>query len=130
MATVDLSEANLVLDVLRRFHEELEAISDAGERLKQSRSPEVDEYRRLVHVTSEIKNAAKRGTLDGVKRSQTELERCFYGPAVQQASANFTLRTDAPPSKWLSGLYDPADDISYYMHALQKLIHEASPSAR
>lgn len=59
-----------------------------------------------------------------MKRPQTELERWFYGPAAQHASAHFLLRTDAPPAKWLSGLYDPAGDVSYHMHGLQKLLDE------
>lgn len=125
MAAINRDEANVILDILQRFHEELEAISDAGDRLKQSRSPEVDEYRRrLVNVKGELKTAAKSGTLDGAKRPQTELERCFYGPAVQHAAAHFRLRTDAPPSMWLSGLYDPAGDVSYYRYGLQKLVDE------
>lgn len=125
MAAIDLDEANLILGILHLFHEELETISHAGDRLKQSRSLEVDDYRRrLVNVKGALKDAAKSGTLDGVKRPQTELERCFYGPAVQHAAAHFRLRTDAPPNMWLSGLYDPAGDVSYYTHGLQKLVDE------
>lgn len=127
MFNMNVAEANLILEVLSRYHQELETISTAGNRLTSSGSAGVDEYRRrLVCVKAEVKSAAKHGTVDGISRPQTELERCFYGPAVQHASSHFSLRTDAPPAKWLGGLYDPADDISYYIHGLQKLLEETS----
>ncbi len=130
MATIDLAEAGLILETLQRLHDELDVLSDAGDKLKHSHSPEIEGFRqRLERVKAEIKAAAKHATLDGRRRPQSELERCFYGPAVQHASAHFSLRTNAPPSKWLSGLYDPKDDISYYMFGLRKLVGEVETSS-
>lgn len=127
MTELDLTEANLIIEALSYFEAELGSISSAGDRFAGSRSPDVEVYRRrLVDVKASLKAAAKTGVLDSRTRSQTELERCFFGPAVQHASAHFRLRTDSPPAKWTSGLYDPIGDISYYLHALRKHISSAS----
>lgn len=120
MVTPDEREATLILEALGQWHAELNAIGEAGNRLRSLRSPEVDDWRhRLIQVKADIKDAAKTSTLDGRKRAPTELERCYYSPAVRHASANFRMRTDAPPSKWSSGVFEPASDLSYWMHRLK-----------
>lgn len=113
-------EVDRILATLRIWHEEICALRDAGDRLRDTRSAEVDaHFERLRAIKKELRDAAKHETIDGTKRPKTELEQWSYGPAVRQAAANFRMRTDAPPSKWRSGLADPECDLSHAIYGLE-----------
>lgn len=125
MDTTDLHEARLVLAELLRVHDEFEEIAAAGDRHRSLAPHELQSYRaRLVELKAHLKQRASTGTVDGSKRRPTRIEDAFYEPAIRQASANFSLRTNAPPSEWVTGLYGPSSDISYLASQLQELLKE------
>jgi len=123
MDTIDLREARLVLAELLRVHAEFEELAEAGDRHRTLSPDDMHQYRqRLVALKAHLKQRASTGTVDGVRRRLTRIENAFYEPAVTKASANFSLRTNAPPSQWTSGLYNPSADIFYLASQLQDLI--------
>lgn len=125
MDTIDLQEAQLVLAELLRVHDEFEEIAAAGDRHRSLAPDELADYRaRLVGLKAHLKERSNTGTIDGSKRRPTKIEDAFYEPAIRQASANFSLRTNAPPSQWVTGLYGPSSDISYLASQLQELLKE------
>lgn len=125
MDTIDLQEAQLVLAELLRVHDEFEEIAAAGDRHRSLAPDELADYRaRLVGLKAHLKERSNTGTIDGSKRRPTKIEDAFYEPAIRQASANFSLRTNAPPSQWVTGLYGPSSDISYLASQLQDLLRE------
>ena len=125
MDTRNLQDAELVLSTLSRLHDELEdlmRISDGWRTLSRDDMPELRE--RLTAVKAELKALAKNETVDGRRRPPTHLERAFFGPAVRSASANFHMRVDAPPSKWISGIYNSSTDLSYYIYQLKDYLQK------
>ena len=125
---IDYSDANEVLECLRRLETEFDALSIAADHGAFSRHDVPQLQERLASLKSFLKNAAKFGNLSATKRDQTEIERCFYDPAVRSAAAHFRLPTNSNPltKNWASELYDSRSDISYYRHGLEKLISERS----
>ncbi len=120
-----LQEARAILAELKKVHEEFEALMRAGDRLKNSRSYEIEEFRgRLTALKAYLKDRSKNATLDGRKRSMTVLESAFFDPAVRSASAHFRMQVNAPVAKWVSGLYESSSDISYYVYQLEDHIKE------
>ncbi len=125
MDTVYLQEAKTILAELQRVHGEFEELMRAGDRLQNSRSYEVEEFReRLTALKGYLKERSKNPTIDGRKRAGTSLESAFFDPAVRHASAHFALRVNAPAAQWVSGLYGSSSDISYYISQLETHIDE------
>lgn len=125
MDTFNLQEAQLLLAELQRVHAEFEELADAGDRHRTLSADELEQNRkRLIELKAHLKQRAATGTVDGSKRRLTRLEDAFYEPAVRKASANFSLRTNAPPSQWASGLYGPSVDIAYLASQLEDMIRE------
>ncbi|HEL4805649.1 hypothetical protein [Stenotrophomonas maltophilia] len=125
MDTFNLQEAQRLLAELQRVHAEFEELADAGDRHRTLSADELEQCRqRLISLKAHLKQRAATGTIDGSKRRLTRLEDAFYEPAVRKASANFSLRTNAPPSQWSSGLYNPSVDIAYLASQLEDMIKE------
>lgn len=125
MVTVYLQEARAILAELQRIHGEFEELMNAGDRLKNSRAYEIEEHReRLTALKAYLKERSKMPTIDGSKRGATILESSFFDPAIQSASAHFSLRVNAPAAQWVSGLYESSSDISYYIFQLEAHIAE------
>jgi len=121
----DLQEARAILAELNRVHGEFEELMSAGDRLKNSRAYEVEEFReRLIALKAYLNQRSKNATVDGSRRTLSRLESAFFDPAMRSASAHFRLRINAPTSGWVSGLYESASDISYYASQLQSYIEE------
>ncbi|MGE8690049.1 MAG: hypothetical protein ACN6PJ_23080 [Achromobacter sp.] len=122
----DQSDANEILKAFDRFEAEFDALSNDANPHTLATSDVPQLQKRLAALKTAIKEAAKFGTLSGTKRDQTELERCFYDPAVRSAAANFRLPTNSNPltKNWASELYDSRSDISYYRFGLAKLLNQ------
>lgn len=129
MATINMEEARAIADDLRRMHDEVDSLmNETGDRRGFTDAEVESLQKRLKAIKGEIKEVAKHGTLSRRKSALTDLERCFFAPAVQRASASFRLIVNADPRKvsWVSGLYDVADDLSYYLNNLENYISENS----
>ncbi|MCM5669166.1 hypothetical protein NDR77_24715, partial [Pseudomonas aeruginosa] len=91
---IDHQEARAIADELRRWHDEARSlIDDAADKSRLSPTGIDSLKTRLSILKNEIKEAAKHETLSRRKTAKTELEQCFFGPAVRSTSANFRLRT-------------------------------------
>lgn len=122
---IDHQEAQAISAELKRWHDEARSLVD--EAADKSRlSPEsIDSLKnRLTNLKNEIKEAAKHETLSGRKTAKTELEQCFFGPAVSSTSANFRMRTDTSPMSelWARGLNDVELELSYALDGLQRFV--------
>ncbi|MFU5113276.1 hypothetical protein ACUDPR_17065 [Pseudomonas aeruginosa] len=126
---IDHQEARAIADELRRWHDEARSlIDDAADKSRLS-STAIDSLKaRLSILKNEIKEAAKHETLSRRKTAKTELEQCFFGPAVRSTSANFRLRTDTSPKSelWARGLHEVEFELSYSIHGLERFVAENS----
>jgi len=115
-------EAKAIVAELQRWHDEaLSLINDAADKSRLS-SNSLDLLKvRLTALKDEIKTAAKHETLSGRKTPRTELEQCFFGPAVRSTAANFRMRTDTSPHShsWARGLHEVESELSYVLHRLE-----------
>ncbi|MEG1625106.1 hypothetical protein [Pseudomonas sp.] len=126
---IDHQEAQAIAAELQRWQEEARSLADeAAEKSRLSPSCIDSLKNRLTSLKHEIKEAAKYETLSGRKTAKTELEQCFFGPAVRSTSANFRLRTDTSPKSelWARGLYEVELELSYALDGLQRFIAENS----
>ncbi|HEH9497441.1 TPA: hypothetical protein ACKPYC_002538 [Pseudomonas aeruginosa] len=126
---IDHQEAQAIADELRRWHDEARSlIGDAADKSKLS-SIGIDSLKtRLSILKNEIKEAAKHETLSRRNTAKTELEQCFFGPAVRSTSANFRLRTDTSPNSelWARGLHEVEFELSYAIDGLERFVAENS----
>ncbi|HCH0514144.1 hypothetical protein [Pseudomonas aeruginosa] len=126
---IDHQEARAIADELRRWHDEARSlIDDAADKSRLS-STAIDSLKaRLSILKNEIKEAAKHETLSRRKTAKTELEQCFFGPAVRSTSANFRLRTDTSPKSelWARGLHEVEFELSYSIDGLERFVAENS----
>lgn len=122
-------EAQAIIAELKRWHDEAwSLIKDASDKSRLS-SNSIDLLKaRLATLKEDIKGAAKHETLSRRKTSKTELEQCFFGPAVRSTSANFRIRTDTSPHSllWARGLHEVESELSYVIHRLEALVSESS----
>ncbi|OOW06654.1 hypothetical protein MF6396_03125 [Pseudomonas sp. MF6396] len=126
---IDRHEAAAIRDELQRWHDEARSlISDASDKSRLSASSIEHLKSRLVTLKAEIKEAAKHETLSRRKAERTDLERCYFGPAVRSTSANFHMRTDTNPRSelWSRGLFEVEMELSYKLHGIEKLLNDQS----
>ncbi|WP_258909003.1 hypothetical protein [Pseudomonas putida] len=123
----DRDEAAAIKAELQRWHDEARSlINDASDKSRLS-ATSIDSLKsRLVALKAEIKEAAKHETLSRRKAEKTDLERCYFGPAVRSTSANFRMRTDTSPSSelWSRGLFEVETELSYKLYGIEKLLNE------
>ncbi|WP_175178540.1 hypothetical protein [Achromobacter denitrificans] len=126
MTPEQIADANSVLSELVRLEKEFDSLSEQSDPATLDRASVPALQARLTRLKQELKSAAKHETISGRRELPSEFERCFYGPAVQQASANFRLPTNANPfsRSWASELYSSRGDISHFRFSLEKLIQE------
>jgi uncharacterized protein YdcH (DUF465 family) len=126
---LDHCEALAIITELQRWHDEAQSlIKDAADKSRLS-SHSVDLLKiRLTKLKDEIKEAVKHETLSGRKTTKTELEQCFFAPAVRSTAANFRMRTDTNPKSglWAQGLGEVEFELSYAIDGLQRFINENS----
>ncbi|MHB2048875.1 hypothetical protein [Pseudomonas sp. VEM90] len=126
---IDLQESMAISAELQRWHDEARSlIDDAADKSRLSPTS-IDSLKiRLSNLKNEIKEAAKHETLSGRKTAKTELERCFFAPAVRSTAANFRLRTDTSPKSelWARGLGEVEFELSYAIDGLKRFVAENS----
>jgi hypothetical protein len=119
-----LSNAKHVSSELLRLEAEFDALSEESDprTLAPANIPALQA--RLAALKADIKAAAKYGTISRKKEPQSNFEQWFFGPAVQQASANFRMAINSNPltKNWASELYSSRGDISYFRFGLEKYI--------
>jgi DNA repair exonuclease SbcCD nuclease subunit len=124
---VDKIEAQAIISELSRLHKEAKSLIDEGDAVREANSSAALELKaRLSSFKQEIKEAARHGTLSRQKTAQTELEQCFFAPAVQAASANLKLSSSTAPTSptWSTSLYDVELEFSHYVDNLTEALKE------
>ncbi|NNJ15554.1 hypothetical protein CSV86_014655 [Pseudomonas putida CSV86] len=125
----DRDEAVAIKAELQRWHDEARSlINDASDKSRLS-GTSIDSLKsRFVTLKAEIKEAAKHETLSRRKAEKTDLERCYFGPAVRSTSANFRMRTDTSPHSelWSRGLFEVEMELLYKLHSIEKLLSDHS----
>lgn len=120
-------EAEALIAELKRWYlEAMSLINDAADKSRLS-SHSLDLLKaRLTALKHEIKAAAKYETLSGRNTPRTDLEQCFFSPAVRSTSANFRIRTDTSPHShaWARGLHEVESELSYALHKLEAFVAE------
>lgn len=116
-------EAVAIAAELQKLHDEARSlIADAA----SGRHHSDELHARVVTLKAAIKEGAKYETLSRRREPKTDLEQCFFGPAMRSASSNFRMKTNTNPkgSAWAAGLHEVEFEISYYLHNLNEYIKE------
>jgi len=126
---INHQEAQTIAAELQRWHDEARSLVDEAAAKSRLSPSGIDSLKsRLTTLKHEIKEAAKYETLSRRNTTKTELEQCFFGPAVRSTAANFRLRTDTSPKSnlWNRGLYEVELELSYALDNVQRFIADNS----
>ncbi|GAB2662943.1 hypothetical protein [Arenimonas aestuarii] len=76
-------------------------------------------YRELK---SDLKAAAKHGTLSRTNRDKTRAEECFFDPALRRAAVALSPAVNSNPisSRWFSAVYEAQTELAYWRYNLEK----------
>ena len=117
-------EAVKVILALRSFDVRLAEIMDEIKDRSSMSSGQKEYCQNLLKgLKQDIKDAAKRVTIDGGREPPTEYEQAYYVPALRSASANFMITTNSHPikSNWIGCLYGLRMDIDHPLFQLEKM---------
>ena len=115
---MDTHELQSIRDKLASFDARCEAImallGDKRHLSREDRAHVEELYRSLK---DDLKRAAAAGTVRGERRSPTDAEERFYGPAVRAAVLALAPAVNSNPiaSHWSSALYDAQIEFAHYM---------------
>ncbi len=116
------TQAREVIAALREFRDRFEHILHLLDGKKLVTSDEKTNLQGLLKSLKEdLKQAAKTGTVSGLKKPGNHFEQAYFEPAVFKASANFNVAVNSHPirSDWFSGLYSVEIDITHLLHQLE-----------
>jgi len=115
-------EARSVIVALRGYRDRINEILGA---LETKNTLDPDERATLqgwlTSLKSDLKAAAKFGTIGGGRTPQNQFESAYFEPAVRSAAANLTVAVNSHPigSNWYSCLYGVRLDITHLLHQLE-----------
>lgn len=77
---------------------------------------------RFKSLKEELKQYKRTGTIDGKKRPLSEIEQCYFEPAVSTADANILVSANADPAKpeWFSCVYGIKGDLDHLLRQLEE----------
>ncbi len=117
------SDVRSVVSALADFERRLESLIDEISEKRYFSPPERERLREIITpLKADIKAAAKRMKVNDDRLPQTDIERCYFEPALRSASANFTVATNSNPitSNWVGCLYGVKIDISHPLFNLKE----------
>ena len=123
----DIEELKAVAAALAAFEARCEEIMMLlGEKryLPQDERERVqDMYRSLK---TDLKEAAKYGTLSGMREPLSRAESAFYDGAIRKAHIALRPATNSNPitSRWFGAVHEAQMEFSYYRHNLASLLSE------
>jgi hypothetical protein len=120
--TSEEQHAREVITKMRRFSteaNELMKLHDGKTRFNRMEKDELQQ--RFKSLKEELKRHAKTGTVDGEKRPRSEIERCYFEPAMSTATANITVSVSADPENpaWFSCIYGIHGDVEHLLSQLE-----------
>jgi len=119
----DESIAGSVITELRRYRDRIDAILGQLDGKRQVSQDERSELQALLtSLKSDLREAARRGTVGTGREPQNQFERAYFAPAVQSASANLHVAVNSHPirSDWFGSLYRVQMDITLLLHKLEQ----------
>lgn len=119
----DIAEVERVFDALQVYVDRINALLCQVEGNPPPRFIDEDLLKADTQaLKDDIKEAKKRGTIDGRKLPKSELEYRYFGYAIGRASARFMLRANTRPThpSWASGLRDVQEEFLIYVHRLEQ----------
>jgi hypothetical protein len=123
-----LAEVERILDALRIYETRIHRMLERAKEGAKLAPWDLEQLQQMtVDLKADIKAAAKRGKINDDRVPQTRLESAYYDPAMREASARFTLRTNTKPSTdtWRSGIRTPLNEITYYIWQLERDCRES-----
>lgn len=123
MSSVD-QETTLLLNYLRAMEEETNFLLDNGSQDSPRTVSIEDLQNRLKALKEKIKNDAQLAYKATKDEASPSIAGAIIEPALRQASANFTMRSNTKPftSQWTNGLYDLQTELSYHRFMLESHI--------
>ena len=120
----DPSSVQGIVVALRGYERRCEAILALLDDKRSLVPIEREEIRRLYEsLKTDLKAAAKYGTLSRRHEEQSHAEERFYGPAVQQSFLHLRPATNSDPiaSHWFGAVYDAQTELSFWLHNMADL---------
>lgn len=120
----DPADIRAVASAMREFERKCEEILTLLGEKRSLQSHEREEVERLYKsLKSDLKEAAKYGTLSQRRVPLTRAEKCFYDPAVRRAAIDLRPATNSHPisSRWLGAVLEARSELSYWLHSLAGL---------
>ena len=120
--------ATEIIQALRVFARDTRELMDAiADRSFIPREEVMELQAKLKDLKGRLKQAAKRGTVDGSRRPLTHQESAFFQPAVQSAAVNCSVAVNTHPikSNWFSDLYGMEIDIQHLLGQLEDAYPDA-----
>lgn len=112
-----------VIDRLTRYRDQIQVIMD---QIDDKRSVTAMERSRLQGLyralKADLNEEVKKGSTNRGRAELTDIERAFFQPAVDEASAHLHAPTNSHPinSNWHSMLYEARMDIEFLLNQLTK----------
>ena len=120
----DPAEVRSVAAALREFERRCVAILELlGEKHSLSQSERQEATRLYTLLKSDLKDAAKHGTLSGRREARSRVEECFFDPAVRRAHIDLRPATNSHPvsSRWFAAVFEARSEFSYWLHNMAGL---------
>lgn len=129
MLLIDRETAPL-LKYLRTLEDETNFLLDNGSPDSPRTVPVADLQNRLKTLKEKIKNDAKLAYQTTKEEDPSSVGRAIIEPALRQASANFTMRSNTKPftTQWTNGLYDLQTELSYHRFMLEGHVENSANS--
>lgn len=124
----DCRESALLLNYLHALEEETIFLLENGAHDSPRSVPMADLQSRLKALKEKIKSDAKSVGKALKDDDFSSVGNAFIEPALRQASANFTMRSDTKPftPQWVRGLYSLQIELSYHRSMLEKYIKNST----
>jgi hypothetical protein len=116
-------ERQRVIERLRAYRRQIDAIIDLlGDKTHLRPDEKARAQQLLRHLKAKLEEDYKAGATARGEAQMTEIERCYFQPAILRAHANLQVKWNSNPinSNWLSELYAVRMDIDQFLLPLEQ----------
>lgn len=124
----DKAELAVAAAAMREFENRCNEIANLIGDKRRIDPYERGELERLYKaLKSDLKEAAKYGTMSGSRGPRTRIESAFYDPAVRKAHIALRPPTNSNPltSRWTGALWEAGSEFSYFLHQMDRLLQDS-----
>ncbi len=98
--------------------EQIFALFDERSFIRKGQKEKAQEL--LTNLKEKLKNDYKSRDTKRGEEQMTDVERAFFFPAIHEAYAGISIKTNSRPSPtWVFELYDAQNSIRYYLDQLK-----------